>query len=251
VTADEWAVSTDAVGMLEFLGTAAHGRKGRLFATAAVRRLWHLFPHPALRAGVETAERHAEGLASDKELREAAAHAWEVDTEPPDGESRWQAVRRDLAETAAAASAEEARLLVWVPRWVIRAACVDGAGPDDFHRPGVWTEGDDWDTRCDRLAAAVPAAAAARDRGRQALADLLREIFGNPYPPDPFDPAWRSPDALALARAADDGLTDRLPILADALMDVGCSNAALLAHLRDPGPHARGCWALDLVLNKG
>jgi hypothetical protein len=25
----------------------------------------------------------------------------------------------------------------------------------------------------------------------------------------------------------------------------------LLAHLRGPGPHARGCWALDLILNKG
>ena len=24
----------------------------------------------------------------------------------------------------------------------------------------------------------------------------------------------------------------------------------LLAHLRGPGPHARGCWALDLILGK-
>jgi Leucine Rich repeat len=41
-----------------------------------------------------------------------------------------------------------------------------------------------------------------------------------------------------------------LPILADALEDAGCTSRELLAHLRGPGPHVLGCWALDLVLNK-
>jgi hypothetical protein len=43
---------------------------------------------------------------------------------------------------------------------------------------------------------------------------------------------------------------DRLPILADALEEAGCTDAYLLAHLRGPGPHVRGCWAVDLVLGK-
>ena len=43
---------------------------------------------------------------------------------------------------------------------------------------------------------------------------------------------------------------DRLTILADALEEAGCDAAELLTHLRWPGPHARGCWALDLVLGK-
>jgi hypothetical protein len=43
---------------------------------------------------------------------------------------------------------------------------------------------------------------------------------------------------------------DRLPILADALEDAGCADAELLGHLRSPGPHVRGCWAVDLVLGK-
>jgi hypothetical protein len=30
----------------------------------------------------------------------------------------------------------------------------------------------------------------------------------------------------------------------------GCTDAALLGHLRGPGPHVRGCWAVDLVLGK-
>jgi hypothetical protein len=44
---------------------------------------------------------------------------------------------------------------------------------------------------------------------------------------------------------------DRLAVLADALEDAGCADPDLLAHLRGPGPHVRGCWALDLVLGNG
>ena len=43
---------------------------------------------------------------------------------------------------------------------------------------------------------------------------------------------------------------DRLPILADALEDAGCDNADILSHCRGPGPHARGCWVVDLLLGK-
>jgi hypothetical protein len=43
---------------------------------------------------------------------------------------------------------------------------------------------------------------------------------------------------------------DRLPILADALEDAGCTDAAVLDHCRGPGPHVRGCWVVDLVLGK-
>ena len=49
-----------------------------------------------------------------------------------------------------------------------------------------------------------------------------------------------------------DGTLDRarLAVLSDALEEVGCTDTALLSHLRSPGPHVRGCWALDLVLGK-
>ena len=39
----------------------------------------------------------------------------------------------------------------------------------------------------------------------------------------------------------------RLTILADALEEAGCTNADLLGHLRGPGPHVRGCFAVDLL----
>ena len=38
--------------------------------------------------------------------------------------------------------------------------------------------------------------------------------------------------------------------LADALDDAGCTDADVVGHLRGPGPHARGCWVVDLLLGK-
>jgi hypothetical protein len=78
---------------------------------------------------------------------------------------------------------------------------------------------------------------------------LLREIFGNPFRPVAFSPAWRSEAIVRLAHLAyEERAFDRLPPLAIALEKAGCDVADVLAHLREPGPHARGCWALDLVL---
>ena len=48
----------------------------------------------------------------------------------------------------------------------------------------------------------------------------------------------------------DDRDFDRLPILADALEEAGCTNADILAHCRQPGEHVRGCWVVDLLLGK-
>jgi hypothetical protein len=42
----------------------------------------------------------------------------------------------------------------------------------------------------------------------------------------------------------------RLVVLADAVEDAGCLNGEILEHLRAAGPHVRGCWAVDLVLDK-
>jgi hypothetical protein len=41
-----------------------------------------------------------------------------------------------------------------------------------------------------------------------------------------------------------------MPILADALEDAGCSNTDILDHCRSEKEHVRGCWLLDLLLAK-
>lgn len=66
-----------------------------------------------------------------------------------------------------------------------------------------------------------------------------------------FDPAWRTPTAVALARQMYESQEfGAMLILADALQDADCDNADVLDHCRGPGPHARGCWVVDLVLGK-
>ena len=42
----------------------------------------------------------------------------------------------------------------------------------------------------------------------------------------------------------------RLAVLADALEEADCTNAEILAHCRGPGPHVRGCFAVDALLGK-
>jgi hypothetical protein len=95
-------------------------------------------------------------------------------------------------------------------------------------------------------------------RRNAAQAGLARCVFGNPFRPSPAAPDWATPDVTAVAHAAyeegfpDSGFLDpvRLSVLADALEDAGCDRDDLLAHLRGPGPHARGCWAVDACLGQ-
>lgn len=82
-------------------------------------------------------------------------------------------------------------------------------------------------------------------------AAFARDITGNPYRSVAFHPSWRTSTVVALA----DGIYreqafDRLPILADALMDSGCDRDDIMSHCRSDGPHVRGCWAVELVLGR-
>ena len=73
-----------------------------------------------------------------------------------------------------------------------------------------------------------------------------------PLPPRDLDPAWRTTTAVQLAQGMYDSRDfAAMPILADALQDAGCEDADILDHCRGPGPHVRGCWVVDLVLDKG
>jgi hypothetical protein len=80
---------------------------------------------------------------------------------------------------------------------------------------------------------------------------LIREVVGNPFRRRAIDPGWLTPDVLALCEGLYERFAfERLPVLADALEDAGCTDVDLLGHLRLGGPHVRGCWALDLILGE-
>ena len=93
-----------------------------------------------------------------------------------------------------------------------------------------------------------------RSDGAERIAQcaLIRDIFGNPFRPVAFDPAWRTDTAVAIARQMYDAREfGAMPILADALQDAGCEDEQILNHCRDANSvHVRGCWVCDLVLGK-
>jgi hypothetical protein len=101
-----------------------------------------------------------------------------------------------------------------------------------------------------------PFLVAAWEAERRLQADLVRDVFGNPFRPVTPDPGWLTPAVISLAQAAYDqrslpaGTLDlvHLAVLADALEEVGCTDPEVLTHCRQEGAvHVRGCWALDLL----
>ncbi len=235
-----WQTCTNPARMLDFLrGRHPSARKLRLFACACCRAVQHLLvptdvgedtgvePDAAAKA-VAATEAHADGRIDDAALADAgrragraASLAWVL----------WDDGTAEAHEAAAAAAA--------------------AAGPDSLEAAA----------RAAEYATAASQAEAGGDsagwKSAQRLqAALLRDIIGDPWvPPAPVGGAllaWGGGVAARVARAAfDAGDWAALPVLADALEVAGCTDAVLLGHLRGPGPHARGCWALDAALGLG
>lgn len=83
---------------------------------------------------------------------------------------------------------------------------------------------------------------------------LTRCVYGNPFRRVFVYPSclrWNDRTVARMAQAiyadSDFGL---MPVLADALEESGCLDAEILNHLRGPGPHIRGCYALDMLTEK-
>jgi hypothetical protein len=67
-------------------------------------------------------------------------------------------------------------------------------------------------------------------------------------PPDPHWLAWNNSTVRQLARRIrETGETVLLPVLADALEEAGCTDAALLDHCRRPDADAAKSWMVELL----
>jgi len=297
MTEQEWLTSTERQGMLAWLEDnddalgprSVSDRKLRLFTCACCRQVWQLLADDApcrrcdgrgrrmesddswperrpckscrgtgrlnrSRRAVEVVERYADGEATESQLQDAFADSFRA----------LQARPGDVLAAAAHALTYEPSLLYRVPLQ-IQAGLPNPAGS-----------------------------------GRVQAA-LLREVVGNPWQPMPSPwvnvpykggisrqvtvPWLLDSTPFFLAQAAylerlPDGTLDpeRLAVLADALEEAGCTDHALLRHLRGEerilvckrcgkadtvncncdvpawiplrGPHVRGCWAVDLILGK-
>lgn len=92
-------------------------------------------------------------------------------------------------------------------------------------------------------------------REEQARIDLFDDVSGHLLRPRlKLDPAWLAWQDCTVPRVAralyDERRFDQLPILADALMDAGCTEQSIMDHLVSSGSHVRGCWAMDLILGQ-
>jgi hypothetical protein len=95
----------------------------------------------------------------------------------------------------------------------------------------------------------------AEERLEQFIPPLARCVFRNPFRPLKVDPACLTPAVRDLARAAYDEAASeldagRLAVLADAIEGAG-GPTELVQHLREPGLHVCGCWAVDACLGLG
>lgn len=269
MTEAEWLDSTDPIAMVEFLReTSVPGdtvnwrrsdwrfdepqdptdRKFRRFACACCRRIWDRIPEKCNRDAVAAVEDYLDGLLGGPAVQEAmiasSAVEWKEDGSGRRSEPGYWAVKylgRGFYKLTAGRSAlfiafqivfmadEEYKTLAGEEYF----ARIHAAG--EFQHPFQWP-------------LPVPAPVVAE---RVALSGLLRCLFGNPFRPVALDLRWRSADVMALAQGIEsDQAWDRLPILADALMDAGCDSEEILAHCRSEATHVKGCWAVDLVLGK-
>lgn len=71
MTEAEWLACTDPGKMVACLSKETHDRKLRLFGCACCRQVWQWITEEVFRTAVETAERFADGKASNKDLATA------------------------------------------------------------------------------------------------------------------------------------------------------------------------------------
>lgn len=227
----DWLTGSDPTVLLAQVQERASERKLRLFACACVRRGWSLLRYRAPRLAVATAERFADGQVSVAELEQVREQAtMSADNAPEFEQFAYQAAAATVVATAAEAAAQAREAM---RQQAERSAAYEAAPGEDE--------------------AAVVAQAAAAEGWAQC--ELLRELFGNPFRPPVIQPDWldiQAGAARSVLRLIDDEQRfNELPYLADALLDAGCTDEALLRHLRRIGGHCRGCWAIDALLGRG
>jgi hypothetical protein len=212
VTETEWLESTDPAPMLEFLRGKVSDRKLRLFACACCR---YFFFDP-----------HGGDIQAEDFILEPTG--WFVDGVFGERE-------REIAET------EAQNLDDYGFYAVHKREALTAVAAHAFSVLRVWSALEEFSNSQGCYGNEL------HEKGRE----FINCIFDNPFHPVTADPAWLTSDVLSLAPGIyEERAFDRMPILADALMDAGCDNDDILDHCRGSGPHVRGCWVVDLLLRK-
>jgi hypothetical protein len=220
MTEAEWLACADPEKLLNYLRRkkVATDRKLLLYGCACCRLIWDLIPPGCGRDAVEVAERRADGITGERD-QEVQDELYTL----------WKAAIADPAKPANRAI--QAAFYIVHPEVATAARRAMEESWNAAYAPG---EG-------------------------EKRANLLREVIPRPLVRQSSRlTVLPTPTVRGLATACYEerelpsGHLDpaRLAVLADALEETGYADSAILGHLRGPGPHVRGCWALDLVLSK-
>lgn len=222
--------SEETVGRSYGRHLLATDRKLRLFVCACVRSMWDHIPDWRSRRAVKVAEQFADGEVTHSETFKAYEEARVV--------YGWHAsfAASTLATSAVGLADEFVRRAgtgkgALVASAILRDIIGNPWRPVALDRPCERCNGTGSLTSRSGVAGAASNTCFACEAGRVSTGE------------------WLTPAVLSIAQECYDTRDFRsLPIAADALTDAGCDNEDLLEHLRSPGPHARGCWAVDLIL---
>jgi hypothetical protein len=240
VTEAEWDACTSTGRLLAFVRDRLGARKLRLLACASVRQVWPALEKPGTRQAVEAGERYADGELTDAQMLSAwteAVAAWQT---TGDFDLPTYAAMDCAGPAPAAQAAGHAVLHAGTAAAKAAAAAAGKAAADQVF--GTWERLTDSERR-------------AADAARQSHAARVRCIAGNPFRPVALAPAvlaWRDGLLVSTARRMYEARDfSEMPVLADMLEEAGCREEQVLTHCRGPGPHARGCFVVDLVRSVG
>jgi hypothetical protein len=213
MTEAEWLACNNPLALLSGLPRKVGNRKLRLLGCSCCRRSDIVLVHEPLRRATETAERYADAQARYGDMIQAAK-----------------------AVEAFSWGAEESTAVIARGVWHLVTM-------------GAW-----WNlSPLRRTARTIRALLATEPSLSPRVVSNARCVFG----PIPFRRIRVAPQRLTativnLAEGIyEERAFDRLPILADALQEAGCTNDDILDHCRDTSHvHVRGCWVVDLVLGK-
>lgn len=211
MTEAEWLAATDPMPLLAFLRETSSDRRLRLLACVWCREVWYQLANDLCREAVELSERFADDATVLGEMERVREAAWATSK-----------TTLGFSHSGRKGAGYNAALFVAISKmWHI------GTVLESIQllatRPGYRT------LQC----------------------RLTHDIFGNPFRPIVVDHSWLTTTVVALSEGIyRDRAFDRLPVLADALMDAGCSDEDVLDHCRGPGPHVRGCWVVDLLTGR-
>jgi hypothetical protein len=224
MTESQWRNCTSPEAILNFLTDKASPRKLRLYAIGCCRRVWQLLNDERCWYAVDVAQRFVDGRATEADLFAAGQGVASLARVSNDPSSRLAESMVSKGGAAWSATRMPAWYAAWDAAWDARVVARDELRDTDWEKERAWQ------------------------------AAVLLDLFGNAFRRVSFDPAWLVRDDGAVYNLAqviyeEDRFGD-LPILADALEEAGCTSPEIFAHCRARQPHYRGCWVVDLILDK-